>query len=74
MELLTKTEASQPGGGAGDGGEDEVVGLEDVSREHATYDREHEVRSIGVGDDDHFDVDFGRPGSVPLARRRRGAL
>ena len=25
--------------------------------------------SIGVGDDDHFDIDFGRPGSIPLARR-----
>lgn len=27
-----------------------MVGLEGVSREHATYDREHEFRSIGVGD------------------------
>lgn len=50
VELLTKTEAAQPGGGAGDGGDDEVVGSEGVGREHPVEDREHEGGGFGVGD------------------------
>ena len=50
VELPADAEAAQPGGGASEGGEDEVVRAEHVVRQHAAEEREHERGSGGVGD------------------------
>jgi len=50
VELPAEAEAAQPGGGAGEGGKDEVVRAERVVREHAAEEREREFRGGGAGD------------------------